>query len=65
MYLGKFNRESCLTGRKSPNGSVCITGLSGTGKTSRMNQVELESVRQGDTLIVIDLNMQTNKFLRL
>ena len=56
MYHGKFNRENCLTGRKSPNGSVCITGLSGTGKTSRMNQIELESVRQGDTLIVIDLN---------
>lgn len=56
MYLGKFNRMPCLTGRRTPNGSVCITGLSGTGKTSRMNQIELESVRQGETLIVIDLH---------
>ena len=54
MYLGKTAGRVCRTSRASPNESVSITGISGTGKTSRMFAMELEEVKQGNTVIVID-----------
>ena len=54
MYLGKTAGRSCGTSRVSPNESVSITGMSGTGKTSRMFKIELEEVKRGNTVLVID-----------
>ena len=56
MYLGMLNGKVCLTSADSPNNSVCVTGISGTGKTSRLNQIELVNAKEETTVIVIDLN---------
>ncbi len=56
MYVGRFIGNWCYTAEKSPNSSVCITGLSGSGKTCRLNQIELEEVRLGATVLVFDLH---------
>lgn len=54
MFLGTTAGKPCHTGKSSPNSSISITGISGSGKTCRMNQIELDEVKQGNTVLVID-----------
>ena len=54
QYLGKLHQEICTTSTSSANHSILITGVSGSGKTCRMQQMELEAVCNGQTIIVID-----------
>lgn len=54
MYLGKIENRACHIGNAAPNSSIILTGLSGSGKSCRQNQIELEAVKQGNTVIVID-----------
>lgn len=54
MRIGTTSGKPCRISAGSPNQSVCITGLSGTGKTVRLNQLELESIRQHCAVLVID-----------
>lgn len=54
MFIGNYNGEPCRVSKDSPNQSVCITGLSGTGKTCRLNQIELANAEAGGTVLVID-----------
>lgn len=56
MYIGSFCDLPCQIDRDSPNSSAIITGLSGTGKTVRLQQMELTSQKEGTTVIVFDLN---------
>lgn len=56
MYLGKFQGRCCVSSKFSPNESVCITGLSGSGKTVRLQRIEIEAAREGNAVIVLDLN---------
>ena len=56
MYLGNFQGRNCVSSQFSPNESVCITGLSGSGKTVRLQKIEIEAAREGNTVIVLDLN---------
>lgn len=56
MYLGNFQGRKCISSKCSPNESVCITGLSGTGKTVRLQKMEIEAAREGNVVIVLDLN---------
>lgn len=56
MYLGKFQGRNCVSSKFSPNESICITGLSGTGKTVRLQKIEIEAAREGNAVIVLDLN---------
>lgn len=55
MYLGTLEQKDCWTGRNAPNKHVRITGISGSGKTSRLQQMELVSVYGHKTVIVLDL----------
>lgn len=57
MYIGKVDKKVCRTNMKSSNQSVCLTGLSGSGKTTRLNQIEYMCVKDGGTVIVLDINM--------
>lgn len=54
MYIGKCEGKSCNIASDSPNDSIIITGISGSGKSCRQNQIELETVKNGDTVLVID-----------
>lgn len=56
MFLGKCGDYNCRTGKRSANKSICITGMSGYGKTTRLNVMELEAAKEGKTVIVLDLN---------
>lgn len=54
QYLGNLHQEKCTTSPSATNQSILITGVSGSGKTCRMQQIELEAVCSGRTIIVID-----------
>lgn len=57
MYLGSTGKEKCKTSIGAPNQSVCLTGLSGSGKTTRLNWIEYAYAKDEGTVIVLDLNM--------
>lgn len=46
---------------KAPNSSIIISGISGSGKTTRMLQLESHSVINGNTAIVIDTGCSHSK----
>lgn len=56
MYVGDVNGQQCYISRFAPNASICMTGISGSGKTVRMQKIELDCVQNGATVIVFDLN---------
>lgn len=56
MIIGSCSGRLCKISTDSPNRSVCITGLSGTGKTSRLNRMEMAGVDDGATVVVLDIN---------
>lgn len=56
MRIGTASGKSCRISPNSPNQSVCITGLSGTGKTVRLNQLELSAMQEGATVLVLDVS---------
>lgn len=60
MRIGAVGGKPCVISLNTPNRSVCITGLSGTGKTVRLTQLELESLQEGAVVVVIDLG-QTHR----
>lgn len=41
-----FDRKHCFISPESPNKSVCITGHSRSGKTCRLNQIELKNTKK-------------------
>lgn len=54
MYIGKINGKYCFTRLDSANESALITGCSGTGKTTKMQEIELMGAKSGNTVIVFD-----------
>ena len=56
MYLGKCKGLICNISKESPNGTVLITGISGSGKSCRQNQIELQEANSGNTVIVLDIS---------
>lgn len=56
MYVGDVNGQQCYISQFAPNASICMTGISGSGKTVRMQKIELDCVQNGATIIVFDLN---------
>lgn len=56
MYCGDLNGDPCWTSQNSPNQSVCLTGISGMGKTTRLNLMELMTVQTGGTILILDMN---------
>lgn len=56
MQLGLYNGKVCSVSEYASNKSVCITGLSGTGKTTHLYKMEMACAKDGDTVVVIDIN---------
>ena len=44
IYLGTLGTNVCRISDKAANSSILINGISGSGKTTRMLQIELQSV---------------------
>lgn len=42
--------------QKSPNEHLLLVGTSGSGKSTRIKEIIQDSIRQGETVIAIDLN---------
>lgn len=55
MRIGTASGKPCRISTDSSNRSVCITGLSGTGKTVRLNQLELSALQKGASVLVLDV----------
>lgn len=55
MYLGKFSNLDCSTSKSAINQSLLITGASGSGKTCRMQQIELSLAKNNTTVVVLDM----------
>lgn len=56
MYLGNFDGKTCTTSVHSPNEAILCTGIPGSGKTCCMNKIELHSVKEQKTVIIIDMH---------
>ena len=54
MYIGSINSKNCTTSTSAVNNSVLITGASGSGKTCRMQQIELKAAQSEAMVIVLD-----------
>lgn len=61
MYLGKYEGKACAVHLNAPNYSVLITGISGSGKSCRQNQIEFNEVVDGNTVIILDLSKSRRK----
>lgn len=53
-YIGIVGDKKIEISRMSMNTHVLITGMSGSGKSVRMTDIEMEAVREGKTVIVLD-----------
>lgn len=56
MYVGDLGIQACYISDHAPNASICLTGISGSGKTVRMQKIELNCAKRGQTVLVIDTN---------
>lgn len=56
MYVGKIGNTPVSISTEAPNQSVLLTGISGSGKTCRMNQMELDMAREDTTVLILDMN---------
>lgn len=65
MYIGNSEGRICNVSSQADNGSVIITGKSGSGKSCRMNAMELAEVERGNTVIVIDISRNHQEHLLL
>ena len=54
MYLGKIQDKKLKVSQNAPNKSILITGISGSGKSCRMNLIEMDAALTGKTVIVLD-----------
>ncbi|MCD7885655.1 MAG: hypothetical protein LUI87_18470 [Lachnospiraceae bacterium] len=57
FYVGLNDREQAVTiSKNSPNYSVLITGISGSGKSYAIDGIEHQIVQNGGTVLEIDIN---------
>nr|WP_300809085.1 hypothetical protein [uncultured Acetatifactor sp.] len=54
MQVGTIDGERCDISEHAANNTVLATGRSGSGKSVRMQQIELECAREGKTVIALD-----------
>ena len=53
-YVGITGDKKIEISQESMNSHVLITGMSGSGKSVRMTDMEMEAVREGKTVLVLD-----------
>ena len=53
-YVGHVKGAKVQVAQESMNSHVLITGMSGSGKSVRMTDIEVESIKDGKTVLVLD-----------
>lgn len=53
-YVGHVKGAKVQVAQESMNSHVLITGMSGSGKSVRMTDIEMEAAREEKTVIVLD-----------
>lgn len=48
--------KQVFIGRNAPNEHVILAGISGSGKSSRSKEMEEQIVKNGGTVIAVDIN---------
>lgn len=56
QYFGETKTNPCLVSENAVNRHIRTTGMTGSGKTTYLNKIELETAKRRKTSIVIDLN---------
>ncbi len=56
QWIGMVADQNCFIDDKSINSSVLVTGISGSGKTTRVNRIELAAIQQGKQVVILDFN---------
>ena len=57
MYIGTIsNGAEVMIGKASPNSHIVITGMSGTGKSVRIADIEKHILAENGTIVVLDVN---------
>lgn len=56
-YIGKvISEQDVLIGKNSPNQHMIISGISGSGKSVRIADIERHIIEEGGTVIAFDIN---------
>lgn len=56
-YIGKISKGHIVNiGASSPNPHIIITGISGSGKSVRIEDIERQAIRNGGTILVFDID---------
>ena len=56
MKIGIIGKEiPVYVSKKAPNEHICITGMSGSGKSTRIAEIIESAVQEKKTVIVLDL----------
>lgn len=56
VCIGNVEKSQCRISNSSPNGHVLSVGLTGSGKSVRNEEIELNAAKDGLMVIVIDIN---------
>lgn len=56
IYLGKLGQTCCWTANSAPNSSILIQGISGSGKTTHILEMEQQTVISNPEAIVIAID---------
>lgn len=64
MYIGTIlNGAEVMIGKASPNSHIVITGMSGTGKSVRIADIEKHIISENGTIVVLDVNGTHSGFM--
>ena len=64
MYIGTIsNGAEVMIGKASPNFHIVITGMSGTGKSVRIADIEKHILAENGTIVVLDVNGTHSGFM--
>ena len=53
-YIGHIKETEVQIAQESMNSHVLITGMSGSGKSVRMIDIEVKAIKEGKTVLVLD-----------
>ena len=56
MFVGFVNGRECSVWENAANQSILLTGISGSGKSCKLQQMELRAALSGNTVVILDIS---------